>query len=77
MGAEIFMGGRMSDRINWRDHWPAFAVQMLRRLETGEREYGDESFTRPQSEIVEELAQEALDLAGWAFILWTRIERMK
>ena len=57
--------------------WPAFAESVRVRLEAGRAAYGDRSFSRPPAELVAELQQEALDLAGWGFVLWCRLEAMR
>ena len=57
--------------------WPAFAESVRKRLEAGRATYGDKSFSRPPAELLGELQQEALDLAGWGFVLWARIEAMR
>lgn len=54
-----------------------FVRRLAARLEAGRLEYGDRSFQRPPAELVAELQLEALDLAGWGFILWERLERMR
>lgn len=56
--------------------WRLFASCVARRLDAGRREYGDRSFSRDPRELVAELQDEALDLAGWGFILWCRLQRM-
>lgn len=56
--------------------WRLFASCVAKRLEVGRREYGDRSFARNPRELVAELQDEALDLAGWGFILWCRLQRM-
>ena len=56
------------------DAWPAFAVRVRQRLEAGRAAYGDTSFSRDPVELLNELQQEALDLAGWGFVLFRRIE---
>lgn len=61
----------MSDPL---DRWPAFASEVRARLEAGRAEYGDKSFHRDPDELLRELQQEALDLAGWGFILFARLE---
>ena len=35
------------------------------------------SFSRPPAELLGELQQEALDLAGWGFVLWCRLDALK
>lgn len=61
---------RVTDFLNFCD-----AVQA--RLEKGAIVYGNESFQAPPVLLLEELQQEALDLAGWGFVLWSRIEALK
>lgn len=53
--------------------YEAFVASVRSRLEAGKRAYGDDSFRRPPTELIDELTQEALDLAGWAFVLWSRL----
>lgn len=57
--------------------WPAFAAAVRARLEAGRQAYGDRSFDRPPTELLGELQQEALDLAGWGFVLWARLEALR
>ncbi len=54
----------------------AFIGAVRARLEKGRREYGEASFSRPPAELVGELEQEALDLAGWGFVLWCRLRAL-
>lgn len=49
------------------EEWVAMVEAKMAR---GREEYGDGSFMRPPSEIVAELTEEAVDLAGWGFVLW-------
>lgn len=55
----------------------AFMEQLRARLRTAAQEYGDSSFTRPVREIVGELEQGLLDVAGWRLIAWVRIRRAR
>ncbi len=57
--------------------WPIFTRQVRKRLERGRAEYHDGGFNRPPEELLGELQQEALDLAGWGFVLWSRLEAMR
>ena len=57
--------------------WPKFVTSLAARLAKGAKEYGDVSFTRPLSELLEEIEQEILDQAGWAFIAYCRIQQIK
>ena len=54
-----------------------FVSAVRARLEAGRTEYGDRSFSKPPAEIIGELQQEALDLAGWGFILYCRLAAMR
>ncbi|HEX9621809.1 MAG TPA: hypothetical protein VF989_16805 [Polyangiaceae bacterium] len=55
----------------------AFVRLLGDRLEQGAREYGDRSFAAEPAVLVAELQAEALDLAGWGFVLFRRLERMR
>lgn len=66
----------ISDRALETD-WPDFVTSLSARLRVGAKTYGDKSFTRPLSELLEEIEQELLDQAGWAFIAYCRLQEMK
>lgn len=55
---------------------PMFDLALTHRLYEGARQYGDGSFERTPAELLRELSEECLDLAGWGFILWTKIQKM-
>lgn len=55
----------------------AFLDRVLERMKLGAREYGDQSFDKPFDELLVELEQEALDLAGWGFVVWEKIQRVR
>jgi hypothetical protein len=57
--------------------WPRFVCAVRDRLEQGRKAYGETSFNRSPDELLAELQQEALDLAGWGFVLYRRIEAMR
>jgi hypothetical protein len=59
------------------DAFPTFAELVRRRLESGRRAYGDRSFAADPRELIGELQQEALDLAGWGYVLFCRLEAMQ
>ncbi len=61
----------------WRAHWPDFLAEIEKRLDAGHQEYGDGSFDRPTDDLVAELMEEALDLPGWAFVMWVRLREMR
>ena len=55
--------------------WPEFVADVKARLEQGARDYGDKSFTKSPSALIGEIKQELLDVCGWGFILWDRLDR--
>lgn len=58
-------------------HFNGFVEEVRKRLEAGKETYGDSSFTRPVEDIAREIQCECLDLAGWGFILYCRVEAMR
>ena len=56
-----------------------FVGALESRLLVGQREYGGRSFTDAvaHDEILREISEECLDLAGWSYILWCRVERIR
>jgi hypothetical protein len=57
--------------------WPVFTEAVLSRLDTGAREYGDESFGRDPVELAGEIEQELMDVTGWSFVLFCRMKRLE
>lgn len=57
--------------------YPSFAASVASRLAQGAKEYGDASFARDPGDLVGELQQELLDVMGWGYILWTRLEALR
>jgi hypothetical protein len=57
--------------------WPMYECLVRDRLLLGVRNYGDESFSRSPSSLLNELQQELLDVSGWAFILWVKVHMMQ
>lgn len=59
------------------DHELMVFVERLRaRLMKGMVTYENRSFSKTPDVLLEDLKQEALDLAGWGFILFCRLEAM-
>ncbi len=54
-----------------------FFARIRARLHKGKEEYGDASFDRPVAELLDEIEQEILDIPGWTFVLWERLERLR
>jgi hypothetical protein len=57
-------------------HFPDFAEAVRARLMKGAVVYEDRSFSKDPADLLEELRQEALDLAGWGFVLYCRLQAM-
>ncbi len=56
--------------------WPEFVAAVEARLAVGAREYGDRSFSRSPVKLIGEIRQELRDVAGWAFVLDCRLQRI-
>ena len=57
--------------------WAAdFFVHLDAKLAEGAKRYPD-SLTRDPLELLEEWQQEAIDIAGWGYVLWQRMEKLK
>jgi hypothetical protein len=53
-----------------------FVSEVALRLEAGRESYGDHSFACAPSELLGEIEEELLDVAGWSFILWCRLQAL-
>jgi hypothetical protein len=60
-----------------RRQFADFIGRVHGRLEAGAEQYGEASFRRPVGELAGEIEEELLDVCGWAFILWTRVRRLR
>ena len=67
----------VSSRLRRVTEFLSFCDAVQARLEKGTITYGDRSFDAAPAILLDELQQEALDLAGWGFILWEKLEAMK
>lgn len=70
----------MSEGPRWRREWPEFEELMRKRLQAGYENYGDWSFDRPlvdKDGLFAMVEEELLDIMGWGFIAWTRLQRMR
>jgi len=61
----------------WNKIWPDFETALKSKLRGGYQEYGDTSFKMHGTDILDELEEECLDLAGWGLILFAKIREMK
>lgn len=76
MGEVQGMRAPLSDAAIAED-WPNYIGCVMSRLKNGKTTYGDSSFERPVAQLIDELQQEAEDLAGWGFVLWARLRKMR
>lgn len=60
-----------------QDYFHSFVDQVRERLKTGAKTYGEKSFTRSVNDLLVELEEGALDLAGWSFVLWVKLRRLE
>lgn len=65
-----------NERI-YQGHWYEFEEKMLRRLEEGHQKYGASSFLNGAQATIFEIEQEALDICGWGFILWVKLQALR
>ena len=55
----------------------SFLAQLELKVQRGADEYGDASFQLPLATVISEWEAEALDIAGWGFVLWVRMQRLR
>lgn len=60
------------DDADTKEVFGEWEIALHRRLEAGAEEYGDSSYKRDYADLLEELLQENLDRAGWAYIMWVK-----
>jgi hypothetical protein len=61
----------------YEEHFIPFVNRLDAKMKQGFKDYGDGSFKRPPVELIDEIEQEALDIVGWGYILWCRLEDLK
>lgn len=64
----------MSDQPDPLSAFPDFTAAVGDRLEAGAKAYGDRSFGLHPPQLLDELQQEALDIAGWGYVIWRRLQ---
>lgn len=67
----------MSIQNDLHERWFQFAAIVSARLAKGQQEFGDASFSLDPERLLDELQQETADIAGWGFILWSRLQAMR
>lgn len=63
--------------LTFPDGLTTFVGRLMSRLVQGSHDYGDRSFTRPFPEILDEWQDECVDIVGWGYVTWVRIENMR
>ena len=71
---EVLKGKLVKEASNQRPH--VFLAALRDRLALGAKEYGNASFDREFSELVDEILQEDIDRAGWSYIIWAKAKNM-
>lgn len=56
-----------------KDLTAEFFEKLRSALERGAAEYGDASFTKPNT--ADEILEEVVDIAGWAFVFYVQLKR--
>lgn len=54
-----------------------FSADLLAKLQLGEQTYGTAGFDRPNERLIEEVQEELIDVCGWSFILWCKLQALK
>jgi len=58
--------------VNESQNRVVFLRELESRLAKGAQEYGNKSFNRSFRDLTEEVLQEYLDIAGWAYVGWAK-----
>ncbi len=59
------------------EQWPIYAEAVLAKLAKGAVEYGDTSLDADSEKLIGEIEEELLDITGWGFLQWSRIQTLK
>lgn len=54
-----------------------FVDRLRARLAAGAGSHDDTAFTRPAADLANEVMQELEDVAGWALLLWIRLDPLR
>ena len=68
---------RVQNMIEWEQLYPIFIDKILSRLKVGAQSYGDISFSYSPSLLGKNIEEEILDICGWSFVLWVRLQQLK
>lgn len=59
------------------NEYQEYFQQLYDKLKKGQQEYGNISFSRPGLSLIVEIQEECIDIAGWGYILWKKLENLK
>ncbi len=59
------------------EQWPVFTEAVLSRLNVGAESYGDKSLDAGPARLISEVQQELLDVMGWGFLLWAKMQAIQ
>ncbi len=59
------------------EQWPIYAEAVLAKLDKGAADYGDASLDADSGKLLDEIEAELLDVNGWSFLLWSRIQSLR
>ena len=57
--------------------FPLFRKSVFSRLKAGLKEYGDTSFSSDPLTLIGEVKEEMLDICGWSYILFERLNKIE
>jgi hypothetical protein len=63
--------------MNNQRPWVEYFFQAVReKMDRGQSEHGDGALERDPSELIEEIMEECVDIAGWGSIAWMRLAEL-
>lgn len=77
LGKEWVAQGACDDeRMLRKLRWQHFLRLLEERFQKGAEEYGDRSYRKCYSDLIDEIEQEIVDICGWAFFVFHRLHEM-
>ena len=61
----------------WETRFNKFTDACRKRMKRGHRGYGDRSYERPLTNLLQEIEEELLDDHNWRSVAWYRVNRLK
>jgi len=58
-------------------HYPDFAERVRAKLARGSVVFENRSFSKSPVDLAAEIQDELIDICGWSFVLWSRLETMR